>query len=48
MSAAAYSGEPLLAAVGAWRLSYIVTNRKHPQQALDLAMNAATALKPLI
>ncbi|MGO9780035.1 MAG: helix-turn-helix domain-containing protein [Streptosporangiaceae bacterium] len=48
MSAAAYSGEPLLAAVGAWRLSYIVTNRKHPQQALDLAMSAAAALRPLM
>ena len=44
MSAAAYSGEPLLAAVGAWRLSYIVTSRKHPQEALDLAMSAAGAL----
>ena len=48
MSAAAYSGEPLLAAVGAWRLSYIITNRKHPQQALDLATSAAAALQPLM
>ena len=45
MSAAAYSGEPLLAAVGVWRLSYIVTSRKHPQEALDLAMSAAGALE---
>ena len=44
MSAATYSGEPLLAAVGAWRLSYIVTSRQHPQEALDLAMSAAGAL----
>ena len=45
MSAAAYSGDPLLAAVGAWRLSYIVTSRQHPQEALDLAMSAAGALQ---
>ena len=45
MSAAAYSGEPLLAAVGAWRLSYIVTSRKHPHEALDLAMSAADTLQ---
>jgi hypothetical protein len=38
----------VLAAVGAWRLSYIVTSRKHPQQALDLAMSAAAALQPLM
>jgi hypothetical protein len=48
MSAASYSGEPLLAAVGAWRLSYIVTSRKHPQEALDLAMRAATTLQRLV
>jgi transcriptional regulator with XRE-family HTH domain len=41
MSAAEYSGEPLLAAVAAWRLSYILTSRKHPREALDLAMAAA-------
>jgi transcriptional regulator with XRE-family HTH domain len=45
MSAAEYSGEPLLAALGAWRLSYVVTSRNHPQQALDLAMSAADALE---
>lgn len=45
MFAATYCGEPLLAAVGAWRLSYIVTSRKHPQEALDLAMSAAGALQ---
>lgn len=45
MSAAAYSGEPLLAAMGAWRLSYIVTSRKYPREALDLAMGAADALQ---
>ncbi len=45
MSAASYSGEPLLAAVGAWRLSYIVTTRKHPQEALQLAISAAGTLR---
>ena len=29
----------------AWRLSYIVTSRKHPQEALDLAISAAGALE---
>jgi transcriptional regulator with XRE-family HTH domain len=45
MSAAEYSGEPLLAAVAAWRLSYIITSRKHPREALDLAMAAADTLE---
>ena len=46
MSAAEYSGEPLLAALAAWRLSYIITSRKHPREALDLAMAAAGTLGP--
>jgi transcriptional regulator with XRE-family HTH domain len=45
MTAAEYSGEPLLAALGAWRLSYIVTGRQHPREALDLAMSAAGTLE---
>ena len=45
MSAAEYSGEPLLAALAAWRLSYIITSRKHPREALDLAMAAAGTLE---
>jgi transcriptional regulator with XRE-family HTH domain len=45
VSAASYSGEPLLAAFGAWRLSYVITSRKHPKQALELAMSAADALE---
>ena len=44
MSAAEHSGEPLLAAASAWRLSYMVTGRRHPQEALELAMTAAAAL----
>jgi transcriptional regulator with XRE-family HTH domain len=44
-SAAGYVGDPLLAAVCAWRLSYMITGRKHPQEALGLAMTAAAALE---
>jgi transcriptional regulator with XRE-family HTH domain len=45
MSAAEYSGEPLLTALAAWRLSYIITGRKHPREALELAMSAAGTLE---
>jgi transcriptional regulator with XRE-family HTH domain len=45
LSAAEYSGEPLLAALATWRLSYIITSRKHPREALDLAMAAAGTLE---
>jgi transcriptional regulator with XRE-family HTH domain len=45
MSAAEQSGNPLLAAASAWRMSYMITGRKHPQEALDLAMTAAAALE---
>jgi transcriptional regulator with XRE-family HTH domain len=45
MTAAEYSGEPLFAAAAAWRLSYIVTGRQHPREALDLAMSAAGNLE---
>jgi hypothetical protein len=44
MAAAECSGQPLLAAAGAWRLSYVVTSQKHPHEALELAMSAADAL----
>ena len=45
MFAAEQSGDPLLAAASAWRLSYMITGRKHPQEALDMAMAAAAALE---
>jgi transcriptional regulator with XRE-family HTH domain len=45
MSAAEYSGDPLLTAVSAWRLSYTITGRKHPQEALLVAMTEAAALE---
>ncbi len=44
MFAADQSGDPLLAAASAWRLSYMITGRKHPREALELAMAAAAAL----
>jgi len=44
-STAEYAGDPLLSAVSAWRLSYMVTGRKHPQEALGLAMTAVGALE---
>ena len=44
MFAAEQSGDPLLAAASTWRLSYMITGRKHPQEALGLAMAAAAAL----
>jgi transcriptional regulator with XRE-family HTH domain len=45
MFAAEQSGDPLLAAASAWRMSYMITGRKHPQEAIDLAMAAAAALE---
>ena len=44
-SAAEYAGDPLLAAASAWRLSYMITGRNHPREALGLAMTTATALE---
>lgn len=48
MSAAQQSGQPLLTALAAYRLAYILTSRRHPHQAADLAMTAATALERTI
>jgi transcriptional regulator with XRE-family HTH domain len=45
MTAAEYSGQPALAALAAWRLSYIITSRKHPREGLELAMAAAGTLE---
>jgi len=45
MTAAEQSGKPVLIAMTAWRMAYVVTSRKHPQQALELAMTAANALE---
>jgi hypothetical protein len=43
MFAAEQSGDPLLAAASAWRMSYMVTGRKYPQEALELAMAATSS-----
>jgi transcriptional regulator with XRE-family HTH domain len=45
MFAAESSADPLLVAASAWRLSYMITGRKHPQEALELAMTAAAAVE---
>jgi hypothetical protein len=45
MAAAECSGDPLLAAVGAYRLSYVLIGRDHPGQALELAVTAADTLE---
>jgi hypothetical protein len=44
MFAAGQSGDPLPVAASTWRLSYMITGRKHPQEALELAMAAAADL----
>jgi transcriptional regulator with XRE-family HTH domain len=46
LSAAEQAGDPVLTAMCAWRMSYVVTSRSHPGQALELAMSAAAAMEP--
>lgn len=48
MAAAECSGQPLVAAVGAYRLSYVFTARRRPREALELAMTAANALERIM
>jgi transcriptional regulator with XRE-family HTH domain len=48
MSAAEQAGQPLGAALGAYRLSYVLASRKHPRRAVELAMTAAEALEPVM
>lgn len=48
MAAAECSGQPLVAAVGAYRLSYVFTARRRPGEALELAMTAAHALERIM
>ena len=45
VSAAEQSGNPVLTAMCAWRLSYVIISRRHPGEALELAMSAASALE---
>ena len=44
IAAAEQSGKPLLTAFGAYRLAYVLANRKHPREAVQLAVTAADAL----
>lgn len=44
MSAATQSGDPVAVAVSAWRMSYVITSRKHPEHGLELAMLAIDTL----
>jgi transcriptional regulator with XRE-family HTH domain len=43
--AAEQSGQSALTAMCAWRLSYVITSRSHPHQALELAVTAADSLE---
>jgi len=48
LAAAEQSGRPELTAVQAYRLTYVIAGRKHPAEALELAMSASTPeLRPL-
>ena len=44
ISAAEQSGQPLMTALGAYRLTYVLASRNHPREAVELAMTAAAAL----
>lgn len=44
ISAAEQAGEPLIIALGAYRMTYILTSRKHPREAVELATAAAAAI----
>jgi DNA-binding XRE family transcriptional regulator len=48
MHSARQSGRPVLVALCAWRLSYVLAGRKHPAAALDLALSAASTLEPTL
>ena len=45
MAAAEQSGQPLLTAFSSYRLSYVLANRRHPREAVQLAMTAAGAFE---
>ena len=45
LAAAEKSGRPELVALQAYRLSYVIAGRRHPAEALDLAMSAAAGLE---
>lgn len=45
VAAAAQAADPLLAALGAYRLAYVLPGRQHARQAVEVAMSAAQALE---
>jgi transcriptional regulator with XRE-family HTH domain len=45
IAAAEQSGRPILTAFGSYRLAYVLANRQHPRQAVQLAVTAADALE---
>jgi len=45
LAAAEKPGRPELVALQAYRLSYVIAGRRHPAEALDLAMSAAAGLE---
>jgi hypothetical protein len=45
LAAAEQSGRPELVALQAYRLSYVIADRKHPAEALELAMSASAGLE---
>src|SRR5699024_389770 len=45
ISAAEWTDQPLLSAIGAYRLAYVLISRKHPSESLELAMRAANTLE---
>ena len=45
LAAAEQSGRPELVALQAYRLSYVISSRRHPAEALELAVSASTGLE---
>ena len=45
LAAAEQSGRPELVALQAYRLSYVISSRRHPAEALELALSASTGLE---
>jgi transcriptional regulator with XRE-family HTH domain len=45
LTAAEQSGRPELVALQAYRLSYVISSRRHPTEALELAMSASAGLE---
>lgn len=48
LAAAEQSGRPELVALQAYRLSYVIAGRRHPAEALELAMSASAGLEQVM